>query len=428
MSDKRPDERDIDEILASIDEMLSQKEPYSLQTDTRKDSVKEGVKASENKLGLSSSVDAPEISEFDHIDIEDFLSLGIQDAQPTDTSKTKTEEHKAEEQSETSLKLENGDVLATNKDANKGTTENVDKEIDQSINFTLNEADFPDFDEIHSSNQEPNAGGQETQTPEISANHDDTPLPPATTSQKPTDKHINDDLSQDGLLESDPVENEISAEHQEDEAVTEDNASTPRHRILLTEELLEPCAQEALPLWIEQNSAEEEQAEITTDTEPTAETEEHSTVEKHKLPIEAEEYTPIQPVQNTQDIFSDVAANIAKNEAITFDLEENIAVDTVYKLETLVTTSDDDLDNHTELVEVMMEEVLQDDDEQPQTTEEQPEKEIKKVFLSDEELQNMVQAVSSDVAQQINDHLQTWLPGLISIAIKNHMKDLNNKD
>ncbi|MDQ7057008.1 MAG: hypothetical protein Q9N62_00505 [Ghiorsea sp.] len=103
-------------------------------------------------------------------------------------------------------------------------------------------------------------------------------------------------------------------------------------------------------------------------------------------------------------------------------------MDTVYKLETLTSDTDDDLDNHTELVEVMMEEVLQSDEEQPQNSEDEPEKATEKVFLSDDEMQNMVQAVSADVAQQINDHLQTWLPGLISIAIKNHMKDLNNKD
>jgi len=461
MSDKRPDERDIDEILASIDEMLSQKQPFTLQDDERKDSVKEAVKASEDTLGLSSSVDLPELSEFDQVDIDEFLSLGMSEDQPKAERKTEdnTEEaHKVEAQADTVHDIDNQAML------------DLDQEIDEEIDFTLDEADLPDFDDTDSVNQEKNVDKQETQAPEISDGND-IPLSPEKT-QEPADANTVDDVIHNDVIEESLAENHLDDnspdetellhdEHQDDEPVIED--SMPRHRILLTEELLEPSAQEALPLWIEQASDDKETTEenntigkhkTATQQEPKAdkleadakETETLETVESKE-----EETKPEQHVSNADvptnkseaesaspavadkvnaetNALGDEASDLPKDDATVFNLDEDIGVDTVYKLETLIAPSEDDLDNHTELVEVMMEEVLQEDNEQPQDLEEQETTETEKVFLSDDELQEMVQAVSEDVSQQINDHLQTWLPGLISIAIKNHIKDLNNKD
>ncbi|MCF6208554.1 MAG: hypothetical protein L3J61_04115 [Ghiorsea sp.] len=441
MSDKRPDERNIDEILASIDEMLSQKEPYSLQPDTRKDAVKEAAKASEDTLGLSSSVDTPVLSEFDHIDIDEFLSLGMQGNQPAVETKIEehmAEEHKTEVQAETNPKPK-ADIV-------QDTDQDVVQEIDEDINFTLDETDFPDFDEPHSSNQEENADEQAAQTSEINDNDDMPPSPEKP--QEPVDTHtddlVHDDLIEDDLIEDDLDEAELDETElvQDDKPVAEDN--TPRHRILLTEELLEPSAQEALPLWVEQAVPEEETTEAehapnedkATEAqaiEPEKVEEEQTAVsetEADTLKNNSEKPSDTEPTSEAKEHIenTDAVADTTKDDASIFDLEEGIGLDTVYKLETITSGADDDLDNHTELVEVMMEEVLQDDEEQPQNSEDEPEKAIEKVFLSDDEMQNMVQAVSADVAQQINDHLQTWLPGLISIAIKNHIKDLNNKD
>ncbi len=472
MSDKRPDERDIDEILASIDEMLSQKQPYTLQDDERKDSVKEGVKASEDTLGLSSSVDLPELSEFDQIDIDEFLSLGMSEEQPKAVSKTEKnieKEHKAETQADTVHDIDKDAML------------NLNQEADEEIDFTLDETDLPNFDDTVSSNQEKSADEQEAQAPEVNDGND-MPLSSEKT-QEPADTNtvddvIHDEVIEDSLAENDFIEDNLDDnspdetelphdEHQDDEPVTED--SMPRHRILLTEELLEPSAQEALPLWIEQTSNEAETTEEdntadkhqanalqaskadepetdATETE-TLETEESKAEEEHIKSDTKADHAPQQHVsnadkgnsENTTPVLADdtyIKTNISGNEAsdllrgdaMVFDLDEDIGIDTVYKLETLIAPSEDDLDNHTELVEVMMEEVLQEDNEQPQDLEEQVTAETEKIFLSDDELQDMVQAVSADVAQQINDHLHTWLPGLISIGIKNHMKDLNNKD
>jgi len=477
MSDKRPDERNIDEILASIDEMLSQKEPYSLQPDTRKDAVKEAAKASEDKLGLSSSVDTPVLSEFDNIDIDEFLSLGMPDNQSAVETKTEehmAEEHKTEVQTETNPKPE-ADIFQ-----DKANNE----AIDEDIGFTLDEtdlADLADFDDTGSSNQEKSADEQKTQTPAVNDSNDiplspEKPQEPAYTNT--TDDLVHDDLIEGSLAENDSIEDDLNEpvlsenngldeesldnnsldetellhdKHQNNEHETEDN--TPRHRILLTEELLEPSAQEALPLWVEQAVPEEETAEVTDHIPSEDEASEPQEAEASQLELKQEQETKVseteplktkvdtlevspekssdtEPTSEAQEHIesADAATDIDKDDALVFDLDEDIGVDTVYKLETLAAPLDDDLDNHTELVEVMMEEVLQDDEEQPQNSEDEPEKATEKVFLSDDEMQNMVQAVSADVSQQINDHLQTWLPGLISIAIKNHMKDLNNKD
>ncbi|MDQ6977821.1 MAG: hypothetical protein Q9M75_06890, partial [Ghiorsea sp.] len=257
--------------------------------------------------------------------------------------------------------------------------------------------------------------------------------------------------------------------------------------ILLTEELLEPSAKEALPLWIEQAESESSttNAHASTDDKCTPLQEVASpsieSVQTKPSPTEASRPTsqttiiadkpekaanpepktetssvsskPLQRSQSEQEAQNiashDVSSEEHKekssldasqgqrdteetsnktNDDTIFDLDEDIGMDTVYKLETLPVRLSDDLDDHTELVEVMMEKVLQQNDEQPQDTEVEHESESEKVFLSDDELQHMAQAVSADVSKQINDHLQTWLPGLISIAIKNHLKDINNND
>ncbi|WP_038248409.1 hypothetical protein [Ghiorsea bivora] len=542
MSDKRPDERDIDEILASIDEMLSQKQPYTLQDNGRKDSVKEGVKASEDTLGLSSSVDLPELSEFDQVDIDAFLSLGMPEHQHETQSKAdknnekepvKKEHNEDERQAKgfnTEAQAKTETPPETNIQADTDIAHDIDQDavpdmeqnIDENIDFTLDEIDLPEFDETLAINQGANTDEQNTQTPEIS-DKDAMALSPEESQQVASantddvlhDGMIEDNLDEEALDEPNLSENDLGKnsldeinldenildetellhdEHQDDELTTEDNM--PRHRILLTEELLEPSAQEALPLWIEQTSNEEETLEQSDDTadkyetaasetpesaftaaEPTPTKELHSNASQtvsiktdalESNSLETEDFnekeaevdtktqgtetkqTPQQPANdvdmqpNTANadvpadkslslsatpVSADETTHLHKDDALISDLEEGIGLDTVYKLETLTSDTEDDLDNHTELVEVMMEEVLQDDEEQAENSENKPEKVTeKKVFLNDDELQHMMQAVSADVAQQINDHLQTWLPGLISIAIKNHIKDLNNKD
>lgn len=496
MSDKRPDERDIDEILASIDEMLSQKQPYSLEEDSRKDAVKEGIKASEDKLGLSSSVDMPELFEFDKVEIEDFLSLGIQDEPAKDTNKTtdnvvkdKVTNEKTREK-EVVVAPENNTVSET--DAIQNANDETSHLADEDINFSLDDIDIPDFHEAQDSKQALNTNHDIEETSESKeGNIDDVELfstkAQEVVNQKLAESIIDDDPIENDLVEESLLDDQVDNEHQNEQSTEDHSDSTPRHRILLTEELLEPSAQEALPLWIEQAESEPLAAKTHTPTNdkrtPLQEAESSAieSLQTNASPTEASPPTsqttliadkpekivnpepeaetssvssrPLQHSQSEQalqntashDVFSDdheekspvvasqdqqdteETSNETKDDTI-FDLDEDIGMDTVYKLETLPVRLDDDLDDHTELVEVMMEEVLQQNDEQPQDTEVEHESESEKVFLSDDELQHMVQAVSADVAQQINDHLQTWLPGLISIAIKNHLEDINNND
>ncbi|MDQ7001397.1 MAG: hypothetical protein Q9N02_01750 [Ghiorsea sp.] len=503
MSDKRPDERDIDEILASIDEMLSQKQPYILEENSRKDAVKEGIKASEDKLGLSSSVDMPELFGFDKVEIEDFLSLGIQGESAKDTNII-TDNVGKEGTREEVVEPKNNSVSKTN------SAQNINVETsyltDEDINFTLDDIDIPDFHETQNSNQAFNANKEIAETPESKEGNVDgielSSTKPQETETKNTDHNVanhnvanhklaesitNEAPIEEDLLKKSLLDDQVGDEHQHEESTEDYSDSTPRHRILLTEELLEPSAKEALPLWIEQAESESSTANahastndkctplqevaspsiesVQTKVSPTeaspptsqttliADKPEKAANPEPKTETSSVSSKPLQRSQSEQEAQNiashDVSSEEHKekssldasqgqrdteetsnktNDDTIFDLDEDIGMDTVYKLETLPVRLSDDLDDHTELVEVMMEKVLQQNDEQPQDTEVEHESESEKVFLSDDELQHMAQAVSADVSQQINDHLQTWLPGLISIAIKNHLKDINNND
>jgi len=300
MTDKRPDDRDIDEILASIDEMLSQQTPLSEDDNARKASVEAGIQASKAKLSLSSS---PKASELNDTEIDDFLSLGMDD------------------------------------DATQHTAP----------------AEAPPQKERPASNDE--HPETEAHNPEPTVHEDK----PETTTQ-----------------------NEVAHE----EAV-------PRQRILLTEELLEPSAQEALPLWVEQDE-----------------------------PSQAKPSDEIQPEEQTQnDPEAQDTSAPHQDEETAFDMDESLETDTVYKLEPVYHKPHDDLDDHTELVEAMMEEVLE---PEPDISPDESQGHSATAWLTSEELDDLVQAVSQDVSKQVNDHLQTWLPGLISISIKKHLDDLNN--
>ncbi len=299
MTDKRHDERDIDEILASIDEMLSQKKPYGIKSDARKASVEEGIKASKAKLSLSSS--NQEQAALDDVDIDEFLTLGMDDV--------------------------------------------------------------------------------------ASAREDASP------------SHQDYDAPVDGSAASSEPEHTPQAESNE-EAEGNDEEVVPRQRILLTEDLLEPSAQEALPLWVAQDENTEQDSVSQAD-------------DAHDEPSHAEQ---------TQDSNASEAKVHTNDDAeqAAFDVEEALSTDTVYKLEPINDTTGE----HSELLEPMMQEVLaQHEDNKPQ----EPQTEAPKALLSPDELDDLVQAVSDDVSKQVNDHLQTWLPRLISIAIKKHLDAQQNK-
>ncbi|MDX8381770.1 MAG: hypothetical protein R8M14_06620 [Ghiorsea sp.] len=269
MSEKK-DERDIDEILASIDKMLAEKDGFTRETDERKENVEIAARNSEEALNLSSS---------------------------------------AKENIQPNAKLQPFDAL----------------------------------DEIESNKKE------------------DVPVSPESETENKPNTTV------------------------ETEAVVE---SEPRQRIVLTEENLEPSAQESLPLWAAQsNHAQTPSDETTEDKNNMDESGQQDLVEKVAADVAidegnseasedsaenttAEETADIQDdhnendsveeddeddentLENTKDEFEDVFNAIAADDTITFDINEAMDEDTVYDIQVL----------DKELVEAFVHDVVEEDD------------------------------------------------------------------
>jgi len=158
------DERDIDEILASIDAMLAQKDDSPVVTDERKEVVENAARSSEDTLGLSSTNDGSPKDSSSKLHAFEPFDESMLDTSSTESDNT-TEAQTAQEEAETTddSKIE------------EPSTENVEE-----------------WDIEHTANAEMDA--------------------------------------------------------------TTDADEEPRQRILLTEDFLEPSAQESLPLWAAQAS------------------------------------------------------------------------------------------------------------------------------------------------------------------------------
>ncbi len=394
MSDKGKDERDIDEILASIDEMLAQKDDFSPEISDRKVSAQQAALDSEEKLGLSSS---------------------IEKIQPLE---------------------------------------------------------------------------QTSSTPE-SSEHKDIPTPTDTSDTNNDVIHLDVNQSE------------------------EQAGALPRHRILLTEELLEPSAQESLPLWAAQlnptnddhgSGGEALSPDNTRDNIDNLDDFEfpdldHAADEHNQAePVKQNEETDTEQIEDTsindtsatapndisfeidsaeikaaeinigEDEFTAVFDAIARDDTITFDVSEAIDDDTVYDIQIL---------DHSELVEAMVHDVLKqkepemvsdqvadvqkdevtsennfnDDPEietessatipedlestqettdltaaedkieesHPANTTEQNNLEDNTVSLNPDELDTLIEAISDEVRIKLNHHLQQILPEVVSEALQEHL-------
>ncbi len=395
MSSKK-DERDIDEILASIDDMLAGKDEKTSVTQERKEVVEQAARESEDALGLSST---------------------------------------AEQAAGTASKLQPFEPL----DDNPNTAESAKADEEQA---TETETDKTEVDETGEDKAEIDDAAKET---------------------------------------------------------NEDDEQAPRPRIVLTEEFLEPSAQESLPLWAaqasttqdepEEVSIENESVEATHETSdkgalevieeanetdkmnhsPTIEVEaleegssepkvEGETQEEpftfgetpiissqHKDEADASKTEEEHPAQestehevetdgnikdNKKGEFDAVFDVIASDDTITFDISEAMNEDTVYDIEVL----------DKELVEAFVHDAIQDTDEveakkveYTKTVETEMENETQNalqeelVSLNPDELDPLIEAVSDEVRIKINQHLQQILPELISDALLEHLANQSDK-
>jgi len=244
---------------------------------------------------------------------------------------------------------------------------------------------------------------------------------------------------------------------EEDDDEGDQDVVTAKPRILLTESLLEPSVQEALPLWIEATEPTETAPNIpakenvtvdnvaNTDAEdeevsPLLEIAEDSSDEHHRtdtnvqpdpaLNASAENTTPedndnteeknqTQESDTLENQVEDTSEEVANDDNITFDVSETLAVDTVYKPEAF--TPAEEVEN-TELVEGMS----SSDDEEEQIIAEKvttTADATQTPSLDNERIEGLVDAVSNDIANQLQEQFQMALRNLVRDSIHKHLEE-----
>ncbi|MDX8388171.1 MAG: hypothetical protein R8M46_06510, partial [Ghiorsea sp.] len=535
MSDHSTDERDIDEILASIDEMLNQRETASYKNDDRKDLLQQAAQDSEHKLGLSSTHEpsSDEINEEDQTSenihesksiaeyLQDDILNPVVDDLNNDILEPLDEDPQNEDLLEDMLEpfvedlyedvLESTDEYSPETDLEQHS-EVVDKtepkqfddepsEVTTTDEFAAENEDNHNFDEASDNEHASQEEAGSTDDFEITEAEDSVETNPEQKIKNESQEDTSVSVEQDNI-DTEPdhqaFEEGFDDEEESDEIDShgdpEHSVVTPRHRILLTEALLEPSAQEALPLWIEQDgngvNSNVETEEITSETneEPTPEdtlSEPESDVGKYvfanddvsdtyheasedeidesELTLTSSEAESIeseslesqlnqsdsepetndkgdssaiddsnkdsntgQESDNIDQKVESIFEEIASDDSVTFDVSEDLGIDTVYKLEAVEPV--EEVEN-TELVEAMMVDILgerdaeqaeEDNAEQDTDTTSEP---SQTPSLDDERIESLVDAVSNDIANQLQDQFQMALRNLVRDSIHKHLEE-----
>lgn len=400
MSEYSPDERDIDDILASIDEMLKQKDTYFEDWD-KKAKIREAAVASEQVLGMSTSV------------AED---------KPTD-QKTRTTDHDAH--------VADAQYLLISEDLRESSEQALSEQMgkdfewnDDDIDFAADiNADAPTDAEINLHNDNDAAPSDAIDQPEQNA--DDY------------EKHPSFSAFDLGQLDSNTDEERVPEasgskddSHQAQTPDQELSVATPRHRILLTEALLEHSKQTPLPLWLDKGDANH----IDPDTQPPSPPVTDVAAEAPNNPAEDIQPDPSASQDNISSAdFEAVFDAIANDDTITFDISEIVDEDTVYDIETIT---------EQELVEAMLSDIVADpahdvsDTEAPVFSEldatvaaakaaeaaAKIEEETILPYLSEAEVAKISTLVAEEISQNIAAHIDAVLPDLIQAAIAAHIR------
>lgn len=445
MDDKRVDDRDIDEILASIDEMLNQKEFKIYESNDKKDFIQQNANESAHALNLSSTASSEEssldkkqdelldlhedtLNEIEQltasIDLDiNMLSEPESIADITDDSFLESAsdyEDDSQPEATTQATPEHDDTEGQAFDDLMDTTKEAEEEINQHLLDSQNidknnvsqkplETDSinPELADVDSINNESYV--QET--------NDHTSLEAELFEGETTEnKTLENDETENTKAEDDQAEAErlesenFDAEAAEMESNDQENSDeensvvTHRHRILLTEALLEPSAQEALPLWIEQDELAASNTEIASnETTPLEET-------QHADDSSAELKEPAKEDISTVPSISNEEEKLTTDErTAVFDISEAMDENTVYKIETI---------EHSELLEAMMQDILH--------TEEKPSKKEttdQQEFMPEQEgnLSALAEAISQEVNLKLQEELKIRLPQLIQEALEQHL-------
>ncbi len=408
MSNKK-DERDIDEILASIDRMIAGKDLKTSTTRERQGLVEQVARDSEDALNLSSTAEqtgdtASRLQPFEPLD-DDSSTTTNAEAHEKQITKTQTEET-GKTASETKHQEPRPRIVLTEEFLEPSAQESLplwaaqahttqDKPEDASVEDKSVGATRKTTDKSTAKNTEKDTSDEPFtfgETPVVSSQHANKPA---------TDKTKEDEVG----------------EAVSDERVG-DNPTSDKGDMTEEPETGEPLKESS-----------EHRAEATKSSEDDKKSE-----------------------------FDAVFDAIAADDAITFDISEAMNEDTVYDIEVL----------DKELVEAFVSDVAQDAEEEAEPvkdqagdmgsthTETEAESEMPEVeeelesapvevetdkqhapqhvsqeelvFLNPDELDPLIEAVSDEVRIKINQHLQQILPELISDALLEHLANQPKQD
>ncbi len=315
MSDKHTDDRDIDEVLASIDEMLAEKQLYSYKPSPKQGLLIQQIKATTQELKASAQA-----------------STKAQTSPATDAAQVKPAEKEAVKP--TKIMLGASEFLGDDAPEQASDAKPAQK------------AKLDDAKRIETKRAET----KQPETKNIEGKHiDELPF---------------DEISDDQFVSDDaaakPAPKASTAEKPEarkpETSPPKDFIATPRHRVVLTEALLAPSAQEALPLWVEE-----------------------------ELPEFQEPQT-----QSPQDAAASSGNTAGDKKHASQSIEQ------------------------TELVEAIVQDALLPSTDKPEITNEMA------PIINKYEVEQLVRTISEDVSTQLQQYIRNILPKLVQKSLQQH--------
>jgi len=347
MSEKK-DERDIDEILASIDKMLAEKDGFTRETDERKENVEIAARNSEEALNLSSSAKEniqpnAKLQPFDALD-----EIESNKKEDVPVSPEPATENKPDITVETEAVVENEPrqrIVLTEENLEPSAQESLPLWAAQSNHAQTpsDETSEPENDIIESDQ------GDLVENVVADGANDEGNSEASEDSAENTTAEVTADI-QDDHDENDSVEDDIES------GADENNDGWENIK------LIEPDAEDDIDPDIDSilNDAEDtpdsdnidEQSIEPNLEEPNLDEPENDAAETTNHEPYEEDEPDENTLENTKDEFEDVFNAIAADDTITFDINEAMDEDTVYDIQVL----------DKELVEAFVHDVVEEDD------------------------------------------------------------------
>lgn len=441
MSEKK-DERDIDEILASLDAMLAESQASSSTTDTRKEVVDQATRDSEDQLAITSSADDNEtptstlqpfepLDEGGNDDSKTSPETDIQeeaDVEDAPRPRIMLTEENLEPAAQESLPLwaEHGQ---TNNDEPEDIAqeEHVDATTIEPETSTASEDDA--IEGVSGENESDNEGLadelsdlselDDINLPEISENDDSSTLSDESENISETDEETNniEDVVA-AEYEHEPANTaeanvEQSSEAADFEAKDSDNDAKSDAKIDEFDAVFDAIANDdTITFDISEAMDEDTLYDIQVLDNELVEAFVQNVVHEHdEEQPEKEELEETEVKEESADATNDVL-NIedqaaTDEETSNHDVEADVFSDEALKETPL---EDDAIGGEVEPLAAHIETSVQDAIEQDET-----------ITLNPDELDPIIEAISDDVRIKINQHLQQILPELISEALLEHL-------